>query len=104
MNKIKKAKGIGQKKIKVGKHYVRAYLIPLLRKNLIVLCGRKGYIACGYLDLAVAEKFGEAAAKVIGVSTFKDVLEAKIYDASRAAKKLGIFKGQPVKTTLRLIV
>lgn len=103
MNKTAHAAAFQQKKIKIGKKYIRAYLIRILEKNLIILIGTKGYLACGYLDLAVAEKFNEAAIQVTGVSTIKDVLEAKVNEASPAAIKLGIFKGQPVKTALKFI-
>jgi uncharacterized protein YunC (DUF1805 family) len=91
------------KKIKVGKKFVEAILIKLLSKNLIILKGSKGYIMCGYLNLKVANKFGDAAAKIVKVSTIKDALKTKIESASNKAKKLGIYKGQAVKDALKII-
>ncbi len=97
-------KGLECKKIKVGKGYIDAILFKLPEKNLIVLRGAKGYIMCGYLNLSAAEKFKDAAAKAIGVSSIKQLLEADVFSCSRAAAKLGIYKGQPVKEALKIIV
>ena len=77
--------------------------LKLLDKKLIVLRGRKGYIMCGYLNLKVAEKFKDSAAKITGVSTIQEALRASIHSCTRSAKRLGIYKGQPVKETLAMI-
>jgi len=102
--KIKGRTAIEQKKIKVGKNYIRAYLIPFFEKNLIVLRGEKGYIMCGYLDLAVAEKFHDPAVRIVGVSTIKEALGAQVFDCTTQAQKLGVHKGQPISEVLALIV
>jgi uncharacterized protein YunC (DUF1805 family) len=90
-------------KIKIGKKTIEAFVFPLLSKNLIVLRGKKGYIMCGYLDLRLAEKIQEAAVKIVGVSSLRQAVNAKVFAASRAAKKLGIVSGQPVREVLKLI-
>ena len=59
---------------------------------------------CGYLDLGVAKKFKDVAAKIAGVASIEDALEAKIHSCTPAAKKLGIKPGQPVKEALKLLV
>mgnify|MGYP000939248187 CR=1 FL=1 len=92
-----------RKKIPLGKASIEAVVLPLLSKNLIVLKGSKGYIMCGYLNLRAAEKFKEAAIKVTGVSTIDDTLKTTVHSCSSAAKRLGVYKGQPVKDALRLI-
>jgi uncharacterized protein YunC (DUF1805 family) len=94
---------IKHKKIKIGKKYIDAFLIKLLTKNLILLKARKGYIMCGYLDLAVAEKFGDAAVRITGVSTIAGALNANVYSCTTNAKRLGIIEGQPIKEVLKLI-
>ncbi|MCM8787541.1 MAG: DUF1805 domain-containing protein [Candidatus Omnitrophica bacterium] len=90
-------------KLKVGEKAVKAIVFPLQTKNLIIIRGSKGYIMCGYLNLAVANKFGDVAVKVVGVDTVEDVLKAKVFSLSNLAKKLGIFKGQSIKEVLKII-
>ena len=92
------------RRIKVGKSFIEAIAIKLLSKNFILLKGKKGYIMCGYLNLGVAKKFKDAAAKIVGVATIEDALKAKIHSCTPVAKKLGIKPGQPVKEALKLIV
>jgi uncharacterized protein YunC (DUF1805 family) len=89
--------------IKVGKKSIETFLIPLLGNNLILLKGSRGYIMCGYLNLNAARRFREVAVKVTGVKTIDDMLQASVHSCSPAAARLGIAKGQPVKTVLKLI-
>lgn len=91
------------RKIKVGKKDVTALMMKLGDKNLIVLSGKKGFIMCGYLNLAVANKFGDVAVKITGVSSIKNALAAKVHSASAQAKRLKIKKGQPIKDVLKVI-
>ncbi len=91
------------KKIKVREKYILALELKLLDKKLIVLRGSKGYIMCGYLNLKVAEKFRDCAAKITGVSTIQEALRAKIHSSTRQAKISGIHKGQPVRDALEII-
>jgi len=67
------------------------------------LRGSKGYIMCGYLNLKVAEKFKDPAAKITGVSSIQGDLRSRIHSCTRPAKRLGINKGQPVKDALAII-
>ena len=92
------------RRIKVGKSFIEAIGIKLLSKNFILLKGKKGYIMCGYLNLGVAKKFKDAAAKIVGVATIEDALKAQIHSCTPVATKLGIKPGQPVKEALKLIV
>ncbi len=93
-----------QKRIKIGKNkHVGVYLIRLQKKNLILLKGRKGYIMCGYLNLAVAEKFKDAAIKIVGVSSVEEALKASVHSCTSFARRLGVYKGQPVKEVLEII-
>lgn len=82
---------------------IEAFCLRLLEKNLIVLRGRRGYVMCGYLDLAVSEKLGEAAARITGVSTIDEALAAPIQSVTGAAQKLGLSVGQKVSDALSLI-
>jgi uncharacterized protein YunC (DUF1805 family) len=91
------------RKIKCGRKYIEAFCIGLLSKNLILLLGSKGYVMCGYLNMRSAAKFRDAAVKITGVSTIHESLRTKVNSCTYAAKKLGIYKGQPVKEVLEII-
>ncbi len=67
---------------------------------LLVIRADKGFVMCGYLNMDVANKLGDAAVRVTGVKSFDDVLNAKAVDVSEAAKKLGITIGMPAKEAL----
>ena len=91
------------KKIKIGSKTITAISLKLLKKTLIVLRGRRGYIMCGYLDLSAANKFNDAAIKITGVSNLTQALTARVFAASQQARKLGIYKGQPIKEAPKII-
>jgi uncharacterized protein YunC (DUF1805 family) len=91
------------KKIKVGEKYIQTLVIPLQSKNLIVLRGSRGYCMCGYLNLGAADKFKDTAVKIVGVSNIREALKAKVKAVSCSAKRLGIYKNQPVKDVLKII-
>ncbi len=90
-------------KIKVGKKYIDACLFKLDAKNLIVLKGSRGYIMCGYLNLKVAEKFKDVAVKITGISSIEEALKAKVHSCTSRARKLGVYKGQPIQKVLKII-
>ena len=89
--------------IKVGKKSIKAFLIRLVDKNLIILKGSQGYIMCGYLNLSAANKFREVAVKVTGVSSIEDVLKAKVHSLSYEAEKLGLRRNQKIKDVIKII-
>jgi len=91
------------KTINVGKKRITAVAMKLGSKKLIILKGRKGYIACGYIDLKAAEKFNDAAAKITGVSTVNQALKTKIFDCTLAARDRGIYKGQSVEEAASIL-
>jgi len=91
------------KKIKVGKKSVLALELKLHKKKLIILKGKKGFVMCGYLDLAVAEKFGDCAVRITGVSTIRQALRTQVESCSSSAQRLGIYKGHPIKEVLQII-
>jgi uncharacterized protein YunC (DUF1805 family) len=91
------------KKIKIGKKSIHALSMKLGEKNLIVLRGSKGYVMCGYLNLDAAEKFKEAAVKIVKVATIKEALNSEVFECSFQAKRLGICKKQAIKDVLKII-
>jgi uncharacterized protein YunC (DUF1805 family) len=100
-----------QKKIRIGKGYIEAVEIKLGRgtgnrapTSLILLIGSKGYVMCGYLNLMTARKFKDVAIKIVGVSTIEQSLNTVVHSCSPAARRLGIYKGQPIRDILEIIV
>jgi len=67
--------------------------VELGKAPLLLIRAEKGFVMCGYLNVAVADSLGEVAARVSGVSSFEDVLEAKIIEVSEKAKEQGITEG-----------
>jgi uncharacterized protein YunC (DUF1805 family) len=67
---------------------------------LLLIKGENGFVMCGYLSLDVAEKVGLAAAIVSGVSSFEDVFNAEIKQATSKARELGIEPGMVVKEVI----
>lgn len=80
-----------------------AFCLKLLSKNLIVLRGAKGYVMCGYLDMAAADKFGDVAVKITGVATIEEARQARVSAGSRQARQIGICEGQLVEDVLKII-
>ncbi|MEK6567526.1 MAG: DUF1805 domain-containing protein [Candidatus Omnitrophota bacterium] len=94
---------IKREKIKIGAKYIKAFLIPLESKNLILLRGSRGYAMCGYLNMKAAEKFKDVAIKITGISTIKEALKTSVHSCTISARKLGVYKGQPIKEALKII-
>ncbi len=67
---------------------------------LLVIKAKKGFVMCGYLNIAAANKLGDVAVRVTGVRSFEDVLDAKAVEVSEEAKKLGISVGMSAKEAL----
>jgi uncharacterized protein YunC (DUF1805 family) len=70
---------------------------------LLILRGKKGYVMCGYLDISTSNKLGELAARVTGVRTLEDLMNAKIAQASDALKELGVEEGSPATEALQYL-
>lgn len=59
---------------------------------MIVVECKNGYLMCGYLNLAAADKFGDAAV-LVGGADFGSVLSNPIKGMTEAARKLGVTDG-----------
>jgi uncharacterized protein YunC (DUF1805 family) len=90
-------------KIKIGDREIEAVSFGLNGRNLIVLRGSRGYVMCGYLNIEAAEKFGDAAVKITGVSTIDEALKAKVADCTSRAGEMGISAAQPIQDVLKII-
>ncbi len=74
--------------------------IFLGKAPLILIKADKGYLMCGYLNIASAEKLGDAAAVVKGVRTFNDMLNGTVVELTSAAEALGIKMGMKGREAL----
>ena len=70
--------------------------------RLLVIRAPRGVLACGYVNPAVAEKFGEALATVTGVKNPDDMLAAAVSAATPAAAALGVRPGMTGRQALAL--
>jgi uncharacterized protein YunC (DUF1805 family) len=77
-----------------------AIKVEMKTAPLLVITARRGFLMCGYLNMEAAEKLGDVAARVSGVKTFDDVLNAKVNALSPAAVELGIQEGMTGKEAL----
>jgi uncharacterized protein YunC (DUF1805 family) len=73
--------------------------------QFVIIAARKGLVACGIVDLAVAEKFGFAVAIARGTPekplvTPDDLLAAVVADVSTKAAEYGIRKGMSGREAL----
>ncbi len=78
--------------------------VSLPKAPLVLAYGKSGFVMCGYLNLDAADKLGEAAAMVRGVSTIEDLLKAKIQGVSKAATQKGVTKGMTGRAALALLL
>ena len=72
--------------------------------NLLLILGEKGYVMCGYLNLEAADRMGDAAAIVSGVSTFSDVLKAEVKSCTKKAMELGVKEGMSGAQALEILM
>ena len=86
--------------ILLGKKSAVGYEISLPGAPLLLAKGEKGFIMCGYLDTATADKVSAAAAVVRGVKTLDDLLGKKVTDVSAAARELGVRPGMTGREAL----
>lgn len=79
---------------------VPAFEIELPGAPLLLAKGRNGYVMCGYLDMATADRLGQAAAIVRGVASLEQLLEKPVTDASVKARALGVSPGMSGRDAL----
>lgn len=82
-----------QTDVKLKNGTAQGYEVQFPNANLVFVLAKKGYVMCGYLNMATADKLGDIAAIVRGVSTVNDLLRAKVQEVSTAAKAIGIEPG-----------
>ena len=69
------------------------YILDLGNAPLLIITANSGYLMCGYLNIAAANKLGDVAGRVTGVKTFDDMLHASIVETSDCARERGLREG-----------
>ena len=77
-----------------------AVSFPTAHSVVLMIRGGKGFLGCGYLSVATADKTGDALAIVSGVKNYDDMLKAEVKAVSAAAAALGVAAGMSGKEAL----
>ena len=72
-----------------------------LKKPLLIIKEKNGFLACGYINVETCNKTEEACAIVTGVNSYEDMLQAKVAAVSQRALELGIQIGESGSQALR---
>ncbi|MEM4035676.1 MAG: DUF1805 domain-containing protein [Fervidicoccaceae archaeon] len=70
---------------------------------LVMVVGKRGFVACGLLDVSAAERVGAAAAKVVGVRSVEEMLDREIQAVTSRGRGLGLREGMRVREALELL-
>lgn len=87
-----------------GKRVIGVEIRNLGNAPLILVKADKGYIMCGYLNIEIAEKLGDAAAIVTGVSSVEELFEKTVKAVTSKARNLGIEPGMKGKEALEKLI
>ena len=63
------------------------------KPTIITLIGKRGLIVCRNFDIAALEQRGVAAARVQGVTSFEEVLNAAVESCTVQASQMGVTQG-----------
>lgn len=86
--------------IQLGGNGFEGHAIATPHTMILIISARQGFLGCGYVSLATAEKVGDAVAIVTGVKTFDDMLKAEVRAVSPAAAALGVAPGMTGEAAL----
>lgn len=86
--------------IKINGKTFDAYTVPTENVSMMMINAKHGMLACGYVSMAAADKFGDTLAVVRGVSSYDDMLTAQVAEVSQKATERGIKLGMTGKDTL----
>ena len=75
-----------------GNEY-KTYSISTNKTSILIIGAENGFLACGYINVTVANRVGDVCAIVTGVKTHEDMLEAFVSQVSEKAAELGVKEG-----------
>ena len=90
--------------ISINETIIAGYEIELQNAKLILAVAPKGYVMCGYLNMAGADKFGDLAAIVKGVNSVEDLLSKPVSEVSKLAAASGIKAGMTGREALSCLI
>ncbi len=82
-----------------GKKYKTCH-IRTQNTNILIISSERGFLACGYLNVEIADKNNDACAIVSGVKTLSELLSAEVKIVSMAAFNTGVRAGMKGKEAL----
>ncbi|MBU1011485.1 MAG: YunC family protein [Bacteroidetes bacterium] len=85
-----------------GRAY-QAYHIPTQNTSILLLFGKNGFLACGYINIEIANKRDDACAIITGIKTVDELLTSEVKMVSSAARKIGVMEGMTGKEALMLM-
>ncbi|MFN0075978.1 MAG: YunC family protein [Prosthecobacter sp.] len=77
--------------------------IPTAKTNILLVKAASGFVGCGYFDVTVANRVGDAVAIVTGVKDIDQLLAAPIVRLSDRARELGVTEGMSGRDALKLL-
>jgi uncharacterized protein YunC (DUF1805 family) len=72
-----------------------------LKKPLLIVKEKNGFLACGYINVETCNATEEACAIVKGVNNYDDMFKASVVAVSKRAIDLGINVGDSGEAALR---
>ena len=70
---------------------------------LLLIRARRGFLACAYIDVATCDRTGEACARVRGVRSHEEMLDAVVESVSQPAAALGLRPGITGREALAML-
>lgn len=82
--------------------------VKLPKTNLLIVGNDIGFVMCGALNVDIYDTpkllpRKVVCVRVVGVKTIDELIEARVEEATSAARELGIFNGMCVKDALNLL-
>jgi len=77
--------------------------IPTEKTNILLVKATGGFVGCGYFDVNVANRVGDAVAIVTGVKTIDNLLAAPIVRLSDRARDAGVTEGMSGRDALKFL-
>lgn len=77
--------------------------VPTAKTNILLVKAAGGFVGCGYFDVGVANRVGDAVAIVTGVKTIDELLAAQIVRLSDRARDAGVIEGMSGREALMLL-
>lgn len=77
--------------------------VPTAKTNVLLIQAMGGFLGCGYFDVAVANRVGDAVAIVAGVKTVEEMLSAAVTRLSDRAREAGVREGMTGREALLIL-